>query len=189
MARRGKVAKAPKKFGKRETRLAVKIAKLYLRKLKAKNIYARPWIGDVEQSRHFANFVAVARIVKASEEDGGASVNYRDWVRAQFEAWNGPKSYSPTPAQLQSEGAFDRYNHWLAERMDASQRATASENDDHEGDLRAAEKALKRMCHDLGLSERKVLIKFCTEFTSTFLKHKGVWRKVRERYREWEGKE
>jgi len=166
--------------------LAKKIAAFYLRKLKGRNIHHHPWdlSQDVEDLPIFTHFVRAAKIIRASLKSD-ASIDWQKFVTAQFEAWNGPHGKSPLPSQLYSQGAFVRYTSWLDDRNEEDHLIVSFKRLSKTERFDAEDRYLKRIVLAQGVSERKALIRSCTEFSIKYLKHKGVWDSVKDRYIKW----
>jgi len=166
----------------REQALAKKIACFYLRKLKARNIYARPWTPGVELDELpvFSQFIKTARAILSSHKDGGPEIPWQDFIAAQFEEWNGPSHVSPLPSQLNSQGAFDRYQRWLDSKNEegvvSTKQMTAKQK------YAAENLYLSRLAESDNSTARKTLIASCAEFSKGFLKYKGVWDRVQTKW-------
>jgi hypothetical protein len=175
--------------------LASKIAVVYLRQLKSHNLHSRPWApgSDIEDLPQFVHFLRVARIVLDSQKDGGAPIDYRDFVTAQFEAWNGPARLAPMLTQLYSEGAFVRYQNWLdsddRRSVPVAVERAQEEQLPPEKRFKGEIQHLARLVKVHGVSERRILVRMCTDFSEEFLRWKKAWKKVQKRYLAWKEEE
>ena len=139
---------------------------------------------DVEDQRVFAQFIQVARIIRGTYKHP-PKVDWRDFVRAQFEMWNGPKNTVPQPSMLHSEGAFARYTSWVELRTADEDRIVQYKKLPPKERYKPEDKYLARLAEAQGVSEKRMLIRACTDFTEKYLKYKGVWEVVKEDYIKW----
>lgn len=154
-----------------EAILAKKIAHTYRRKAKARNIHVQPWRLDqpLESLKVFTHLVNTARIVMS------IGAEYKDFVRAQFDCWNGPPNRYPLPHQLCTDGALDRYNVWLLKNKPRSKRQSRAVTRRKKNGFMREQKRLDRLCKTSGLESAVVLSEMQEEFSKGFLKHHGAW--------------
>lgn len=157
------------------------VASIYKRQRKAFNFSAKkPWRTDkpFEELPVFGQFVEAVRLIEDLQADP------RDFVRAQFECWNGPPSTFPWPSHLISQGAVDRYNRWYEDNR-AVERVKAPKL--KKGDFTRDERKLRQLTKRTGLDTKAALKRDPALFSRGFLKHHGVWEEVKDDWVELHG--
>lgn len=158
--------------------MALRLAAVYKRCVKARNIYAHPWPPStmVEHTDLFRHFMNTSQLILdlSADPDG--------FIRAQFECWNGPKHLYPAPNQLHTTGAVYRYNVWVNKNDDTRKIMLMTSKKKAKQGFPGESKKLARFCEHLGLGEKEVLEQECCEFSRAFLEYKKVWPMVSEYY-------
>ncbi len=173
-----------KKWNEEEKLLARKMSTMYRLQLKGKNVHVRPWRSSIpieDQPDVFIHFLKAAEIVREEE------IDWKEFVRAQFEKWNGPPSASPLPSQLHSAQSLTRYSEWkLADSINADLFRDSIEQRRKDGrDIfvndRHTLKSYKIRAHS-DKTDREILLMFFADFSREYHQKRGTWKKVR---REW----
>ena len=151
-----------------------KLANMYLMRLKSMSVYALPWKTSqpIEHQAVFACFIKAHRLIEAEGHD------WREYMRAQFEAWNGPPNTYPFPQQLYTDSAIQRFARWKFEQEEEKEyfEAQPKVNGQRFKYDRLKLKRLKLAHHKPG---RRILLMFPTEFSKDFLVKRGVWDEVK----------
>ena len=154
---------------KKVDRLALRLAKIYRRKLKAdKSVYVRPFSLHlpVEKQSVFKHFRKAAEIlVEEGIEDPKA------FIDAQFVGLKWANRF-PFPQQLHTTGARLRYMEH-ANKVAARAARTVVEEDYVVNEFEVQERKLKRMCAAMALGPKAVLRLHAHAFTKAFLRSKG----------------
>ena len=116
----------------------------------------------------------------------GVGARPRDWIEAQFAMFEGytkwvGKRLIPQPAQLHGLNAQARYLQWKTDDVAERHRDKKKEKSIRDT-FSIDERNLKALCKTLRLPETDVLMEKYNEFTRNFLKHKGIYTLVEEKY-------
>lgn len=138
---------------------------------------SRRWTDPIEESSVYIHFLRAAKMVVNYD------MNPQWFIKAQFKRmW--PEHALPQPNQLYCENAVNRYNNWTDEYA-AAQEDVISYKTLGRDRFKPEDQYLRRLAEADGVSERRALIRNCTEFGTKYLKHRGVWAKVKDRYIAW----